>query len=56
MLGPGDYLDDITHASYDVWPDGSGFLMVKSVGAGARPILVHNWGRAMREKLTPGTK
>ena len=52
VLPSADYLNDITHASYDVWPDGSGFLMVKPVGADDRPILVHNWGRGLREKLT----
>jgi len=51
VLQPADYLTDITHASYDVWPDGSGFLMVKPVGTDARPMLVVNWGRALREKL-----
>ena len=56
ILSPADYLSDVTHASYDVWPDGSGFLMVKPVGAEDRPILVHNWGRVLREKLTPGAK
>jgi serine/threonine-protein kinase len=51
VLQPADYLTDITHTSYDVWPDGSGFLMVKPVGADARPMLVVNWGRTLREKL-----
>ena len=51
VLQPSDYLTDITHASYDVWPDGSGFLMVKPVTVAARPMLVVNWGRALREKL-----
>ncbi len=54
-LPPADYLDDITHASYDVWPDGSGFLMVKPVGGDDRPILVHNWGRLLREKFAAGS-
>ena len=54
-LPPADYLDDITHASYDVWPDGSGFLMVKPVVGDDRPILVHNWGRTLREKLAAGS-
>jgi hypothetical protein len=34
-----------------VWPDGGGFLMLKPVGADARPVLVHNWGRTLHEKL-----
>jgi Tol biopolymer transport system component len=51
VLDGSEYLNDVTHTSYDVWPDGSGFLMVKPVGADARPILVHNWGRLLRDKL-----
>jgi serine/threonine-protein kinase len=51
MLPPADYLTDVTHASYDVWPDGSGFLMVKPIGGDTRPVLVHNWGRELRERL-----
>jgi len=56
VLPPAGYLNDVTHASYDVWPDGSGFLMVKPVGGDARPILVHNWGRELREKLAAGKR
>jgi hypothetical protein len=41
----------VTHASYDLWPDGSGFLMVKPDGGDTRPVLVHNWGRELRERL-----
>jgi len=51
VLPPSDYLNDVTHTSYDVWPDGSSFLMVKPVGSDARPTLVTNWVRALREKL-----
>jgi serine/threonine-protein kinase len=51
VLPAADYVNDLTHASYDVWPDGSSFLMVKPVGSDSRPILIHNWGRVLREKL-----
>jgi serine/threonine-protein kinase len=55
VLPPSDYLSDISHTSYDVWPDGKSFLMVKPASGGdARPILVHNWGRELREKLAAG--
>jgi Tol biopolymer transport system component len=47
-----DYLNDVSHTGFDVWPDGSGFLMVKPGGGEVRPILVLNWGREVREKLT----
>jgi hypothetical protein len=56
VLPPADYITDITHTSYDLWPDGSGFLMVKPIGADSRPILVHNWGRSLREKLATRAK
>ena len=45
----GDYLTDASHANYDVAPDGS-FLMLKRAGAESRTIVVHNWGRELREK------
>ena len=52
VLPLSDYLTDISHTSYDVWPDGKSFLMVKPASGGdSRPILVHNWGRELREKL-----
>jgi serine/threonine-protein kinase len=56
LLQAGDYLNDIMHASYDVWPDGVGFIMVKPAGGDARPILVHNWGRELRDKLAGGKR
>jgi serine/threonine-protein kinase len=56
ILSSSDYLTDVTHTSYDVWPDGSGFLMVKPSGVETRPILVHNWGRELREKLAAGKR
>ena len=45
----GDYLTDATHANYDVAPDGR-FLMLKRAGAESQTIVVHNWGRELREK------
>jgi len=45
----GDYLTDASHASYDVGPDGR-FLLLKRAGADAQTIVVHNWGRELREK------
>ena len=46
----GDYLTDATHANYDVAPDGQ-FLMLKRAGAESQTIIVHNWGREVREKV-----
>jgi eukaryotic-like serine/threonine-protein kinase len=48
----GDYLTDSSHPDYDVSPDGR-FLMLKRIGAEAQPIVVHNWGRELREKTAP---
>ena len=52
----GTYLSDPTHPDYDVSPDGSHFLMLKSPGTNATPLLVHNWGRELREKLAAGRR
>ena len=49
VLPASEYANDISHTSYDLWPDGTSFLMVKpTTGGDARPILVNNWGRALR--------
>ena len=56
LVLPGDYLTDPTHANYDVSLDGSQFLMLKQAGAQATPIIVHNWGRELREKLATRKK
>jgi len=45
----GDYLTDASHADYDVAPNGM-FLMLKRAGEGSQTIVVHNWGRELREK------
>ena len=45
----GDYLMDASHGNYDVGPDGR-FLMLKRAGAESQTIVVHNWGRELREK------
>ena len=45
----GDYLTDASHPNYDVAPDGR-FLMLKRAGAEAQTVVVHNWGRELREK------
>jgi serine/threonine-protein kinase len=45
----GDYLTDSSHPNYDIAPDGR-FLMLKRAGAEAQTVVVHNWGRELREK------
>ena len=46
----GDYLTDASHPNYDVAPDGK-FLMLKRAGAESKTIVIHNWGRELREKV-----
>ena len=46
-----DYLTDATHANYDVGP-GDRFLMLKRAGAESQTIVVHNWARELREKVS----
>jgi serine/threonine-protein kinase len=48
----GDYIADASHAAYDVGPDGR-FLLLKRSGAESQTIVVHNWGRELREKTAP---
>ncbi len=50
----GEYVTDLTHPNYDVSPDGSQFLMLKQSGAEPKLMVVHNWGRELREKLAKG--
>lgn len=52
----GDYLEDPSHADYDVSLDGTQFLMLKHAGAESKGIIVHNWARELREKLAAGAK
>jgi Tol biopolymer transport system component len=52
----GEYLTDPAHADYDVAQDGSQFLMLKRVGGALKGVIVHNWGRELREKLAAGKK
>lgn len=49
VLLSGDYLADASHANYDVAPDGR-FLLLRRAGAETQTIVVHNWGRELRER------
>jgi serine/threonine-protein kinase len=46
----GETFDDGTHAGYDVAADGQ-LLMLRPTGTEVTAMLVHNWGRVLREKL-----
>ena len=52
VLVTGDYLTDSSHPNWDVAPDGR-FLLLKRAGAESQTIVVHNWGRELREKTAP---
>ena len=47
----GGYLTDATHPNYDVAPNGQ-FLVLKRAGAESQTVVVHNWGRELREKVS----
>ena len=49
VMMTGDYLTDSSHPNWDVAPDGR-FLLLKRAGAESQTIVVHNWGRELREK------
>lgn len=42
---------DNSHQSYDVAPDGSGFVFARPAGAQVSAVVVHNWRREFRERL-----
>ena len=46
----GESVEDGTHAGYDVAPDGQ-LLMLRPTGSEVTGVIVHNWGRVLREKL-----
>jgi serine/threonine-protein kinase len=47
----GDYAEDLTHANFDITPDGNQFVALRASGGESSAILVHNGGRELREKL-----
>ena len=51
----GDYLTDASHANYDVSPSGK-FLMLKRAGEESHMVVVHNWGRELREKTSANSR
>jgi len=46
----GDYVSAFTHASYDVAPDGTHFIMLKRADEDARAMIVLNWDRELEAK------
>ncbi len=56
LVLPGTYTTDPSHQNYDISLDGSQFLVLKQADADAKPLLVHNWGQELREKLAAGKK
>jgi dipeptidyl aminopeptidase/acylaminoacyl peptidase len=56
LVLPGTYTTDPSHQNYDISLDGTQFLVLKQADANAKPLLVHNWGQELREKLAAGKK
>ena len=50
----GDFVEDLgrNHQNYDVAPDGKHFLMIKRAGSAQRLVLVHNWLREVRARVS----
>jgi serine/threonine-protein kinase len=50
-LFDGRYETDLFHASYDVFPDGRSFVMVRAVADSRRLVLVRDWASELRARL-----
>jgi hypothetical protein len=46
-LFDGSFEFNPSHASFDISPDGTQFLLPKSQGANARMIVVYNWRKEL---------
>ena len=51
LVFDGPYATDALHPNYDVLPDGSGFIMVRSSDEARRMVLVINWAEELRQRL-----
>ena len=54
MLFDGPFETDQFHPNYDVFPDGSGFVMVRTNEESRRLVLVINWAAELRQRLGGG--
>jgi hypothetical protein len=52
QLFDGRYETDPFHASYDVFPDGRTFVMVRSVADSRRLVLVRDWAAELASRVT----
>jgi Tol biopolymer transport system component len=50
-LFDGQFETDILHQNYDVFPDGSGFVMVRTNEESRRLVVVLNWAADLRQRL-----
>ena len=50
LVLPSTDAPDQTHPSYDVAPDGSGFLISRLAGGEVTAVVIHNWRREFRER------
>ena len=54
VLFEGPFETDILHPNYDVLPDGSGFIMLRTNEESRRLVLVINWAAELRQRLGGG--
>jgi hypothetical protein len=52
---PGTNAPDATHPSYDITPDGKRFLVLRAAATETKAVVVHNWGRELRERVKGST-
>jgi len=52
---PGTDAPDATHPSYDITPDGKRFLVLRAAATETKAVVVHNWGRELRERVRGAT-
>jgi serine/threonine-protein kinase len=51
QLFDGRYETDLFHASYDVFPDGKSFVMVRAVADSRRLVLVRDWAADLEARI-----
>lgn len=51
VLFEGPFKIDVMHPNYDVYPDGSGFVMLRTSDESRRLVVELNWVAKLRQKL-----
>jgi Tol biopolymer transport system component len=55
LFAIGDYEGAAPHANYDVFPDGSGFVMIR-VGRASELTVIQNWPEIVRRQAAAGSR